>query len=113
MLPALLRKIHESRYAGTSLESWGDGSPPREFLYVGDIIDVGTGEDCTIQDLAEMLAGVVGFEGPFARDSWTRRGTPQKLLDDSRINKLGQKARSLLEEGPKTTYHWHLENVAQ
>ena len=130
VLPALMRKIHQAKQTKTNVEIWGDGSPMREFLYVedlaeaavflmenadeaavGEIINVGTGRDCTIKELAETIAAVVGFDGDFALDSTKPNGTPRKLLDVSRINSLGWSARVSLRDGLKNTYDWFLENV--
>jgi GDP-L-fucose synthase len=131
VLPALIRKIHEASLRGGSVTIWGDGSPLREFLYVedlaeavvfvmencsasdvGEIINVGTGSDCSIRELAETVARVIGFQGGFTYDTSKPNGTPRKLLDVSRINALGWKARTSLDEGIKRAYQWFLENVA-
>ena len=131
VLPALMRKIHDAKKSGGSVTIWGDGSPRREFLHVddlaaaslflmekrdyrdlGEIINVGTGSDCTIRELAETIAKVVGFSGGFRFDSTKPNGTPRKLLDVSRIESLGWRPRISLEEGLKKTYEWFLENVA-
>ncbi|NIR75682.1 MAG: GDP-L-fucose synthase, partial [Gemmatimonadetes bacterium] len=106
VLPALLRKAHEAKLSGApSIEIWGTGTPRREFLYVDDCADalvhlmkvysgdphvnVGTGKDVTVRELAETVAEVVGFTGGFAYDTSKPEGTPQKLLDVSRMAGLG------------------------
>lgn len=131
VLPALIRKIHAARMSGGVVTIWGDGTPRREFLYVddlaealvflmencdasrvGELINIGTGVDCTIRELAETIARVVGFRGTFVYDDEKPNGTPRKLLDVSRIERLGWHARVSLEEGLTRYYRWYLENVA-
>jgi len=129
VLPALMRKCHEAKVQGRKdVEIWGTGKPRREFLYVEDladaclflmnhyqgdeIVNVGTGEDMTIRDLAEQVAHVVGFEGSLTFDTSKPDGTPQKLLDVSKINALGWKAKTGFKEGIEKTYQWYLENRA-
>ncbi len=132
VLPALIRKVHEAkeRDAG-SVEIWGDGSPLREFLHVddlaeaalflmermsfaevGEIVNVGTGKDCSIRELAELIARVVGYRGEFVFDRSKPNGTPRKLLDVSRLSRLGWSARIGLAEGIERTYRWFCEQVA-
>ncbi len=123
VLPALLRKIHEARAAGAAeVEVWGTGQPRREFLHVDDLADacvflmqryegelalnVGVGDDVTIRELAELIAGVVGFEGKLRFDASKPDGTPRKLLDVSRLHALGWRARISLEKGVADTYEW-------
>jgi len=130
VLPALLRKFHEAAAAGApEVTVWGTGSPRREFLHVDDlagaavflmenyespeILNVGTGEDLTIRELAEMMARVTGFRGGLAFDHSKPDGTPRKILDVSRIHALGWKARTPLEEGVAATYRWYLNHQAQ
>jgi GDP-L-fucose synthase len=131
VLPALIRKIHEATLASSPVTIWGDGTPLREFLFVedlaealifmmegldaptlGEIINIGTGVDCTIREIAEITARVVGFHGEFVYDSLKPNGTPRKLLDVSRMSSLGWRAHTPLEEGIRLTYRWFLENVA-
>lgn len=129
VVPALIRKAHAAKTEGLdSLEVWGSGTPKREFLYVDDAADalvflmtrysgdvpmnVGCGEEISIRALAETIAGVVGFEGALAFDAAKPDGAPRKLLDSSRLGKLGWRASTGLEEGLKKTYAWFLENVA-
>jgi len=122
VLPALLRKAHEARQRGdSSLEVWGSGKPRREFLHVDDMADacvflmqheeiqsglfnVGTGADVTIQELAETIMRVVGFEGELRFDRSKPDGTPRKLLDVSALKALGWQARIELREGIESTY---------
>ena len=127
VLPALLRKFHEAKINGAKEVSiWGSGIPRREFLYVDDlakslvflmqhysrteIINVGTGEDITIKDLATLIGTIVGFEGALQFDATKPDGTPRKLLNVKKINTLGWKAKTSLEQGIKQTYEWFLQN---
>jgi GDP-L-fucose synthase len=128
VLPALLRKFHEAAGA-PEVTVWGTGSPRREFLHVDDlaaaavflmenydspeILNVGTGEDLTIRELAEMTARVTGFRGELVFDHSKPDGTPRKVLDVSRIHALGWKARIPLEEGVAATYKWYLNHQTQ
>ncbi|MBW2266418.1 MAG: GDP-L-fucose synthase [Deltaproteobacteria bacterium] len=129
VLPALIRKFHEAKITGSDeVVLWGTGKPKREFLYVDDladaciylmdnyedstIINIGVGHDRTIRQLAELIAGVVGFDGALTFDSTKPDGTFQKLLDVSRIESLGWKAKVSLEQGIADTYKWYVENVA-
>ncbi len=126
VLPALIRKIHEAKVAGRPyVEIWGTGTPRREFLYVDDladaciflmnhynerdIINIGTGKDISIKELADLLKTIIGFQGEFQWDNSKPDGTPRKLLDVSKINRLGWKAKVSLEEGIRKTYQWYLE----
>ncbi|GLH70671.1 GDP-L-fucose synthase [Geothrix rubra] len=127
VLPAMLRKFHDAKASGASeVVLWGTGSPRREFLYVDDLADaclfamqtyegeqllnVGTGEDLAIRELAERVAEVTGFTGRITWDSSMPDGTPRKLLDVSRIHALGWKAKTDLPDGIRLTYQWFLEN---
>ena len=135
VLPALLRKCHEGKDKldhdlgdsfTPSIVLWGDGSPKREFLHVNDLaeaciflmqnydqaehINVGTGEDISIKELAETIADVVGFEGEFVWNTDKPNGTPRKLLDTSKINSLGWYPTIGVRRGIKQTYNWYLEN---
>ena len=124
VLPALIRKFHEAKISGNAfVEIWGTGTPKREFLYVDDladaclflmnhyneteIINVGAGKDLTIRELAEMIAGVVQFEGDLRFNSARPDGTPLKLLDVSKLTSLGWQAKMSLEEGIKRTYEFY------
>ena len=121
VLPALIRKAHEARERGDAeYVVWGSGTPRREFLYVDDLADacvhlmqsgydgplvnIGTGEDVTIRELAETVMEVVGFGGRIVYDSSKPDGTPRKLLDVSRLAALGWRARTSLREGIAQAY---------
>ncbi len=121
VLPALLRKTHEARITGSpTITLWGSGRPRREFLHVDDLADavvfalgnysgeqhlnVGTGEDISIVDLATMIGEVVGWEGEFVFDTTMPDGVMQKLLDVSRLAELGWNASIPLDEGIEMTY---------
>jgi GDP-L-fucose synthase len=127
VLPALIRRCHEARERGDAeLVVWGTGTPLREFLHVDDLADacvflmqryesdepinVGVGEDLSIADLAALVARVVGYTGRLVFDPSKPDGTPRKLLDTSRINRLGWRPRISLEHGIAATYRWFLEN---
>jgi GDP-L-fucose synthase len=129
VLPALIKRFHEAKVAGArEVVVWGSGSPRREFLHVDDLahaclhlletydeaapINIGTGVDVTIKELAETIADVVGFEGALTWDTTKPDGTPRKLLDVSRIKALGWEPTIGLREGIASTYAWYLENVA-
>jgi len=131
VLPALIRKFHEAKVeARPQVDLWGTGKPMREFLHVDDLADavlfmmdhfdpapddvflnLGTGTDVTIAELAGLVARVVGYEGELVWDSSKPDGTPRKLLDVSRLAELGWKAEIGLEEGLAQTYQWFLENI--
>jgi GDP-L-fucose synthase len=137
VLPALLRKFHEAKASrATTVEIWGSGTPRREFLHVDDLADaclfisslsknqyaahtkpnlshlnIGTGTDVFIAELAEIIRGVVEYDGDVVYNSNYPDGTKQKLLDVSAVTELGWKARIGLEEGISSTYQWYLENI--
>jgi GDP-L-fucose synthase len=130
VLPALIRRFHESKARGDQLVViWGTGTPRREFLYVDDLADalvflarnysderpinVGIGEDLTIAELASLIANVVGFAGELKFDSSKPDGTPRKLLDVRRLHALGWRAHVSLESGVRETYAWFLANARQ
>lgn len=131
VIPALMRKFHEAKlHNSKEAVVWGSGTPRREFLYSDDmadacvylmnlpdtefaqlqtadgppLINIGTGEDLTIRDLAELVKGVVGFEGEIAFDATKPDGTPRKLLDVARLHKLGWRAQTPLDEGLRLAY---------
>ncbi|CAI8785216.1 GDP-L-fucose synthase [Methylocaldum szegediense] len=125
VLPALIRKFHEAKWAGAkSVTVWGTGTPRREFLHVDDlaeavvflmenysaedIINVGVGEDISIRELAETIREIVGFEGDLVFDPEKPDGTPRKLLDVSKLHSLGWRARIPLRQGIEETYRWFL-----
>jgi GDP-L-fucose synthase len=124
VLPALLRRFDEARAAQTpSVTVWGTGTPRREFLHVDDLADaavflmeryseaaplnVGTGSDVTIRELAASIAATVGYTGRIDFDATKPDGTPRKLLDVSRLHALGWRHRIELAEGLRTTYEWY------
>ena len=130
VLPALLRKAHEARtQRSPELVVWGSGTPKREFLHVDDladaavflmesyddpeIINVGTGKEVSIRELAEMIQRVTGWAGRLVFDDSKPDGTPRKLLDVSRLNALGWHAQTDLEEGIASTYKWYTGNLAE
>ena len=125
VLPALLRKFHEAKTSGEkSVIVWGTGKPKREFLHSDDLalaclfllenyddevpINVGTGVDVSIKGLADLVGEVVGFAGEIEWDASKPDGTPRKLLDTSRLTKLGWTPSISLEQGLKSTYEWFL-----
>jgi GDP-L-fucose synthase len=128
VLPALMGRIHEAKQAhAPEVVIWGSGTPRREFLFVDDLaqaclfllenydapetINIGAGVDLSIRQLAEMVAGVVGFEGNLVQDPSKPDGTPRKLLDVSRLSELGWKASTSLADGIRSTYDWYLKNA--
>jgi GDP-L-fucose synthase len=136
VLPAMIRKFHEAREAmekgdrNATVTLWGSGYPFREFLYtedlaeacvflmerynaqdIGEFVNIGTGRDLTIRELAETVRRIVGFRGEVIWDATKPDGTPRKLLDVSRITALGWKAKTGLEEGIRKMYAWYRENA--
>jgi GDP-L-fucose synthase len=128
VLPALIRKAHEARLAGAeSFEIWGTGTPRREFLHVDDLADacvhllkvysdagpvnVGSGTDIPIGDLAELVADVIGFNGVVTRDETKPDGTPRKLMDSSRLADLGWTAKIDLRDGIADAYGHFLQSI--
>jgi GDP-L-fucose synthase len=135
VLPALLRKIHEAKEKKEEyVEVWGSGKPKREFLYVDDLaeavyylmnkinasdlyekgishINIGTGEDLSISELAEVIKKVVGYEGKIKYDTSKPDGTPRKLLDVTRLHQFGWKHCTPLEEGIRKTYEWYQQSL--
>jgi GDP-L-fucose synthase len=136
VVPALLRRFHEAaKVAAPEVVIWGSGRPMREFLHVDDMaaasvhvmdldretyrantqpmlshVNVGTGLDCTIRELAETVARVTGYKGKLTFDTSKPDGPPRKLLDVSRLERLGWKASISLEDGLKDAYRWFVEN---
>lgn len=128
VLPAMIRKFHEAKIKGhPSVTLWGTGRPYREFLFVddladaccflmsnfdyatvGEIINIGVGKDCTINELAELIREVVGFKGAIEYDTTKPDGTPRKLLDVSRMSALGWTAKTDLRDGLNKTYDWFI-----
>lgn len=139
VIPALLRRFHEAVQRGDEeVVIWGSGKPMREFLHVDDMaaasvhvmeldaatyqantqlmlshINVGTGVDCTIRELAETIAKVTGFAGRLSFDASKPDGTPRKLMDVSRLKALGWQASIALEEGLRDAYGWYVVNMQQ
>ena len=133
VLPALIRKCHEAKLASqSSVVIWGTGTPKREFLYsedladacvylmekcnatdIGEFINIGTGKEITIRELAELVAVVVGFKGKLAFDTSKPDGTPRKLLDVSRLLALGWRPKTGFREGVARAYGDYLKNVAK
>ncbi len=130
VIPALMRTLHEARQRGDDkIVIWGTGTPLREFLHVDDLADamvfllghysgeshinIGTGEEISIRDLATTIAEVVGFTGSFVYDSSKPDGTLRKLLDVSRLSELGWKAGTPLKAGLRSTYDWYLRSEEQ
>ncbi len=139
VIPALMRRFHEAKKARVArVVIWGSGTPLREFMHVDDLasacihvmsidsntyrektepmrshINIGTGVDCSIRELAETLCDVVGYEGVLEFDSSKPDGTPRKLLDVSLMHDLGWSASVPFKEGLRDTYRWFLENVAE
>lgn len=129
VLPALIRKFHEAKWNGSpEVTVWGTGSPRREFLHVddladaavrlmesydeGEIVNVGTGEDVTIGELAAMVREIVGFPGALVFDTSKPDGTPRKLLDVSRLRALGWWPKIALRDGIAQTYAWYRDQRA-
>ena len=136
VLSALIRKFHESKIAGhKQVTVWGTGKPMREFLYVEDLADavyyimenvnakdlyengiahinIGCGEDLTIKELVEIVKDIIGFNGEIIFDTTKPDGTPRKLLDISRLHKLGWKHQTSLREGIEKSYDWFKQKDA-
>ena len=138
VLPALVRKFHEAKIIGANkVAIWGTGTPRREFLHVDDMADasvfvmnldektasdhlfnypkpcfvnVGAGTNCTISNLAEIIQEVVGFRGTLVFDTSRPDGAPQKLLDVSRLGKLGWRSKIILKDGIRQVYQWYLDH---
>lgn len=127
VLPALIRKFHEAKVSGSdTVEVWGTGTPLREFIYVDDMADacvflmenydgeqhvnIGTGEEVSIRELAETVKEVVGFGGELVFNTDMPDGTPRKLTTVDKLHELGWKHKTSLNEGIKLAYEWFLEN---
>lgn len=130
VLPALIRRFHEAKVDGAKeVVVWGTGSPLREFLHVDDLADavlflmdrysgldhvnVGSGREVSIKELAELVKEVVGFNGALVWDTTKPDGTPRKLMDNSTLAAMGWEPRIELKEGLVETYRWYLENVVK
>lgn len=134
VLPAMIRKFHEAKQNNSpEVTLWGTGTPKREFLFVDDLaeavcyllekidaadmydkgisqINIGTGEDLTINELALIIKDVTGYKGKIVYDTTKPDGTPRKLMDVSRLHSLGWKHKTGLRDGITKTYSWYLEN---
>ena len=130
VVAALIRRFHEAKLSGaTDVVVWGTGTPRREFLYVDDMADacvhlmktysgseminIGTGEDISIAEFAQLVAGIVGYTGKISYDTARPDGTPRKLLDISRLSALGWRARTPLDEGIRLAYRAYLSESKQ
>jgi GDP-L-fucose synthase len=128
VLASMLRKVHEASVTGSpTVEVWGTGTPRREFLHADDLADaavfalreytgeqhlnVGTGKDVTIRELAQLIADVVGWSGELVFDTSKPDGTPRKLLDVSRLSALGWEARIDLRDGIERAYRWYVDSL--
>ncbi len=129
VMPALMRRIHEAKiHKSPSVTLWGTGQPRREFLHVddcadaivhaathqpgGDLLNVGTGKDITIAELAALLAEIIGWQGEFVFDTSKPDGTPRKRLDISKLEQLGWQPRISLADGIRSTYEWYTHQLA-
>ena len=130
VMAALIRKFYEAKInSAPRIIVWGTGAPRREFLHVddmadacvylmenydapdiGEFVNIGVGEDLTIRELAELIGDIVGYKGEIVYDTTKPDGTPQKLLDVSRLCRLGWKARISLRDGIEQTYEWYVSN---
>ena len=130
VLPAMIRKFHEAKLNNDApVVLWGSGTPMREFLFVDDMAEavvfalenkltdylynVGTGVDLTIMELAQTIQKIIGHQGEIIWDHSKPDGTPRKLMDVTKMHKLGWKHKINLEKGIKTTYDWFLENIGK
>jgi len=128
--PALMAKTHHAKQSGEStVEIWGTGTPKREFLHVDDLADglvflmqnysehdhinIGSGEEFTISELAETISKAVGYDGAYTYNANHPDGSPRKLIDSSKIHEMGWHARTRLKDGMSRTYTWFLENVVK
>lgn len=128
VIPGLINKIHSAKISNAECVTlWGTGSVYREFIYIDDladacififnnyndneIINIGTGQDLTIKELAEIICSVVGYKGKIQYDNSNPDGTPKKLLDVTKLKKLGWEAKTSLKTGLKITYEWYLNNI--
>ena len=135
VLPALMRKVHEAKINNSKqVEVWGTGKPLREFLHVDDLVDaclylmnninadelynsgishinIGSGEEVSIKELAIMIKKVIDYKGDLVFNSDYPDGTPRKLLDVSRLNAMGWKSKIKLQDGLKSVYEWYLDNL--
>ena len=129
VLPAMIRKFYDAKIKNKVVQLWGDGTAKREFLHVDDLaeavnflidnydsdeaINIGTGKDISILELANLISEIVGYEGSIKWDTSKPNGTPRKLLDTSKINSLGWSPKISLTEGITTTYEWFLREISK
>ncbi|MBR1151559.1 NAD-dependent epimerase/dehydratase family protein, partial [Bradyrhizobium sp. JYMT SZCCT0428] len=130
VVAALIRRFHEAKVSGArNIVVWGTGTPRREFLYVddladacihlmktycsGELVNIGLGDDITIAEFARLVAATVGYTGEISYDTSRPDGTPRKLLDVSRLAKLGWRAKTRLEDGLKLAYQAYLSESKQ
>jgi GDP-L-fucose synthase len=130
VVPALIAKTHRAKLSGAKdVEIWGTGAPRREFMHVDDLADalvflmerysnespinIGCGEDVSIRELAELIAGAVGYRGGFRYDAARPDGAPRKLLDVTKLNAMGWRPRIALGDGLADAYRWFVENAAE
>ena len=129
VIPALMVKAHKGKLNNSpKLNVWGSGTPKREFLYIHDLADalvhllknysgkshinIGTGEEFSIKQLAEKICDVVGFQGELVFDTTKPDGSPRKLVNNCRLAELGWKSKTSLDEGLTKTYKWYLDNMS-
>jgi len=128
VIPALIRKAHEAKSTGEPMTIWGTGTPRREFLFVDDCADacveilkrysddehinVGFGDDVTIEELTRLVCSVVGFKGEIVRDVSKPDGTPRKLMAADKLRAMGWQPRTSLEAGLAQAYDWFLQHRA-
>ncbi len=129
VIPTIIRKMHEAKSSNRTITLWGDGSPSRDFLYlddgaqaivfimenyaasdIGNYINIGTGKEIMIKDLAQLIAKIVGFKGEITWDTTKPNGTPRRCLSIEKLTKLGWVSTTSLEKGIQRTYTWFLEN---
>jgi len=127
VLPALIRKFHDGKINNSEqVDVWGSGKPFREFLYIDDmaeaccylmqrydeksIVNIGTGNDLSIRELAELIKEIIGYEGEIKFDASKPDGTPKKVTDVTKLNSLGWKSRTSLSAGIEKTYDWYLDH---
>jgi GDP-L-fucose synthase len=128
VLPAMIRKFHDSKIHNKDLNLWGSGTPLREFLYVEDLAEsivflmnnktndfmynIGSGKEISIKNLALLVKKIIGYDGNITWDQTKPDGTPRKVMDSSKINNLGWQPKTSLESGIDLTYKWFLQNFS-
>ena len=127
VLPAMIRKFHDAKIKNKDVQLWGNGTAKREFLHVDDLaeavdfliesydsdecINIGTGKDISIMELANLVSEIVGYEGSIKWDASKPNGTLRKILDNSKIDSLGWHPKISLVEGVTRTYEWFLDEI--